>query len=83
MPTFTITLTDAQVDALQDTFGADVDVAANTQAWVNDWLVQFERASEERMQRDLAEALKTAPAATKNAVDAVLKSYRDSKETPP
>jgi hypothetical protein len=83
MPTFTITLTDAQVEALKDIFGADVDVAANTQAWVNDWLVQFERASEERMQRDLAEALKTAPAATKNAVDAVLKSYRDSKETPP
>ena len=60
MITFTITLTPKQTEALQAEFGATVNLQTKTQAWVNDWMVQFVRNLENTQQRELFEALTLA-----------------------
>jgi hypothetical protein len=76
----TVTLTDDEVAALQSKFGADVDVAVKIESWVHDWMIQFTREHEERVQRDTFLALKDAPAALKTQVAKVVKEYRETKD---
>lgn len=68
----TITLTAKQVDALQVKFGADVDLTAKTQAWVNDWMVQFVRERDENAKRLLREALDKATPTTQAQIQTLL-----------
>jgi len=73
--TFPVTLTAEQVAALQAEFGCEADgkssrastepcenfdIPAKTQAWVNDWLVQFTRNLDEKEAREIIDSLKTA-----------------------
>lgn len=55
--TVSVTLTAAEVHALQVTFGSDANVQAKMQQWVKDWCVQFVRDVREKEQRELREAL--------------------------
>jgi hypothetical protein len=71
--TVPVSLTAKQVDALQVAFGADVNVPAKVQAWVDDWLVQFVRDRDEREKRDLKAALDSTSPAVAAQVRALLK----------
>lgn len=58
--TLSVTLTAEQVEALKAEFGTTADLKAKTQAWVNEWLVQFVSKLEEKQKREMFEALKSA-----------------------